>query len=325
MRTALAVHDPPIWILPRAEVARIRAALPEHDVREATGEGERRDLFRTADVVVTTWMSEAEAALLDAARWVHSTAVGVGGLVRRGVLDRGIPVTNSRGVHAQPVAEHAMAMVFALTRGLHVARARQLERVWAQDELFEGRARPLSDMCLLVVGLGAIGCRVAALAAGLGMRVLGVRARPELAKPPGVDVVVPAAQLREAIRTADVVVLAAPHTHGTRAMIGAAELALMRPSAVLVNVARGALVDEAALVDALEHGHIAGAGLDAFAREPLPMDSPLWRLPNVIVTPHSASFQADYWRPTVDLFLDNMGRFVRGEPLLNVVDPDLGY
>ena len=178
---------------------------------------------------------------------------------------------------------------------------------------------------VVVIGLGSIGERIAAMAAGLGMRVTGVRRRPDLPAPPGVSAVVGPDRLLDLLPHADAIVLALPRTEETRALIGFAEFACMRSSAVLVNIARGRLIEEAALVDALTHGRIAGAGLDAFEREPLPVESPLWDLPNVILTPHSAAFGRDYWTPVVDLFLDNMARFRRGEPLLNVVDKVRGY
>lgn len=325
MRLVLAIHDPPIWTLPGEQVDRIRGALPGVEVIDARDEEERRRAFPSADVVVTTSMTREEGQMLERARWVHSTAVGVGSLLRPGVVSRGILVTNSRGVHAEPIAEHAIALALALRRGLHVAHTRQAARRWDPEALYAARVQPLPGTCLLLVGLGAIGSRVAALAGGIGMRVIGVRRRPHLPAPPGVAEVYPVERLHDALRQADIVVLAAPHTAGTRALIGAAEFAAMRPTAVFVNVARGALVDEAAMVEALQTGRIAAAGLDAFAHEPLAPDSPLWGLPNVLVTPHSASFQGDYWGPAVDLFLDNMGRFRRGEPLRNVVDPGLGY
>jgi phosphoglycerate dehydrogenase-like enzyme len=325
MRVVLAVHDPPIWRLPAREADRIRASLPDLDVVVAGNALERRREFPRADVLVATWIREDETELLGRVRWIHSTAVGVDSLVRPGIAERGILVTNSRGVHAETIAEHALALVLALRRGLHVARSRQIERVWAHEELAAREVAPLSGACLVVVGLGAIGSRVAAFGRALGMRVVGVRRRTDLPPPPGVHVVLPASRLHDALAEADAVVLAAPETPGTRALIDAAALAAMRPTAILVNVARGALVDETALVRALEAGTIAGAGLDAFIGEPLEADSPFWRLPNVLVTPHSASFQGDYWGPVVDLFLDNMSRFRRGEPPRNVVDPERGY
>ncbi len=325
MRVVLAVSEPPIWVMPPDVVARIRDELRDLDVVEATDAAARGRELPQADVLVTTWLTEAEAADASRVRWIHSTAVGVGALLKGlAAAGRAILLTNSRGVYAEPIAEHAIALTLALRRGLHTARTRQLDRTWAQTEMLQTAASPPSETTLLVVGLGAIGTRVAAFARGLGMRVVAVRRRMELPAPDGVETL-PMSRLRDALPDADAVVLALPTTGETRGLIGQAELALMRPSAVLVNVARGALVDEPALVAALEAGRLAGAGLDAFAREPLDDESPLWRLPNVLITPHSASFRSDYWRPTADLFLDNMARFRRGDRLINVVDPVLGY
>jgi phosphoglycerate dehydrogenase-like enzyme len=152
------------------------------------------------------------------------------------------------------------------------------------------------------------------------MHVIGIRRRLDAAIPPGVSEVFGPDRLHECLSRADVVVLAVPQTDDTRALIGAEELGLMRPTAILVNVARGGLVDDAALARAITERRIAGAGLDAFVREPLASDSSLWRLPNVIITPHSAAFGADYWVPAVDLFLENVARFRRGDVLLNLVD-----
>jgi D-2-hydroxyacid dehydrogenase (NADP+) len=155
--------------------------------------------------------------------------------------------------------------------------------------------------------------------------VAAIRRRPELPIPAGVSLVAGPDALVSELRLADVVVLAAPRTSETRAMIGVRELEIMKPTAILVNVARGRLVDEDALADALEAGRIAGAGLDAFVREPLPPDHRLWALPNVLISPHTAAFGRDYWGPAVDLFLENVRRFRRQEPLLNVVDKVHGY
>jgi D-2-hydroxyacid dehydrogenase (NADP+) len=178
---------------------------------------------------------------------------------------------------------------------------------------------------VLVVGLGSIGLRIAEMCAGLGMRVTGVRRDSSRPVPPFVKRVWPPTRLLEGLATADAVVLAAPQTDDTRALIGRDEVAAMKPTAVLVNIARGRLVDDDALVEALEAGRIAGAGLDAFPREPLPAESPYWRLPSVLVSPHTASFAGDYWAPVVDVFLENVRRFKAREPLLNPVDKRLGY
>jgi len=157
------------------------------------------------------------------------------------------------------------------------------------------------------------------------MCVMGMRRRKAEPVPPGVSEIVGSDRLVDALGAADVVVLALPRTEDTRTLIGSAELAAMKRTALLINVARGRLVDEDALVSALERGVIAGAGLDAFIQEPLPSDHPLWRTPNTLITPHTASFAGDYWAPVVDLFLENLARFKRSEPLLNMVNKQLGY
>jgi phosphoglycerate dehydrogenase-like enzyme len=236
-----------------------------------------------------------------------------------------VVVTNAKGLHAEFIAEHAIALALAVRRSLHTAAARQHARVWAQTEIEAVPSPPTRESRLLVVGLGEIGSRVAQMAAGLGFVVAAIRRRPEQAPCPGVAFVTGPDGLIDELRLADVVVLAAPRTTETRAMIGQAELAAMKPTAILVNVARGRLVDEDALIDALESGRLAGAGLDAFVREPLPQDHRLWGLPKVLMSPHTAAFGRDYWTPAIDLFLENFRRFVRDEPLINVVDKVHGY
>lgn len=325
MRIVLAVHDPPVWTLPDREVARITAALPDDEVRVARSADARRDTFPDADVILTTRLTEADFALARAVRWMHSTAVGVGALLVPGVADSPVVISNSRGVHSEPIAEHAIALVLALRRGLHLAVARQLERRWAQEELSARHVPALTGSELLVIGLGAIGLRVARHGAALGMRVVGIRRRISEPAPEGVSRVRPPEALREALTTADAIVLALPRTGESQSLIGAAEFACMRPDAVLVNVARGRLIDETALIEALGSGRIAGAALDAFPREPLDAASPLWGLPNVLISPHVAPFGSDYWAPAVDLFLENVRRFKHGQPLLNVVDKAAGY
>lgn len=325
MRIVIAVHDPPIWSLPSREVDRIQATLVGDEVVEVRDTAGRLREFPSAEVLVTARISDEEFAAARRVRWIHTTATGVDTLLTPAVVRSEVVITNSRGVHAEQIAEHAIALTLALRRGLHIARSRQIERRWAQVELEPREMPALSRTHMLVVGLGAIGARIAALAWALGVRVIGVRKRADAPVPAGVAEVLPPEALHDGLGQADIVVLALPGTDDTRALIGAAEIEAMRPSALLINVARGRLVDETALVEALARGRIAGAGLDAFAVEPLPDDSPLWRLPNVLITPHTASFDGDYWAPAVDLFLDNCERFRRGEPLFNIVDKGRGY
>lgn len=325
MRIVVAVHHPPVWTIPAAQVDRIVRALPGDEVVDARDAAARGRALPDADVLLAASLTADELALARRLRWIHCSAVGLGGLLTPELAGSQLVVTNSRGLHADFIAEHALALLLALRRGLHVAAARQAAHEWAQLELAASRVGSLADVNLLVVGLGTIGSRVAALAASLGMRVTGVRRRPAEPTPPGVVLVLPPERLAEGLGHADAVVLALPTTAATRGLIGRAELAAMRPSALLVNVARGRLVDESALVEALRGGRLAGAALDAFAHEPLPPDHPFWKLPNVLVTPHTAAFGGDYWSPIVDLFLENLARFGRGEPLVNVVDKAAGY
>ena len=325
LRIVTAVHDPPVWSMPAREVERIAAALPDADVVDARTPEERRREFAQADVLLATKISSEEARLATRLKWIQSSAVGVSPLLVPEVVQGDIVVTNARGLHAEFIAEHALALALAVRRSLHTSVARQHQRVWAQTEIEAVPCPPARASRLLVVGLGEIGGRVAQMAAGVGFTVAAIRRRPDLPAPHGISVVVGPDQLIPQLRLADVVILAAPRTSETRVMIGATELAAMKPTAVLVNVARGRLVDEDALVEALESGGLAGAGLDAFVREPLPPDHRLWSLPNLLISPHTAAFGRDYWAPAIDLFLENVGRFVRREPLLNVVDKVHGY
>jgi phosphoglycerate dehydrogenase-like enzyme len=251
--------------------------------------------------------------------------VGVGAVLPPEVVESRVIISNSRGVHSEAIAEHAIALALALRRRLHIAAARQAARQWAQVEIQAARVSTLTNTRLLVVGLGSIGARIAALGHGLGMHVAGVRRRLDQPVPYGVADILPPEQLHDALGHADIVVLAVPRTTETRALMGDAEFEVMRPSGILVNIARGRLIDDDALVRALESGRIAGAGLDAFHVEPLPDAHPFWRLPNVLITPHTAAFAGDYWPPVVDLFLENMRRYKEGQGLINVVDKRAGY
>jgi phosphoglycerate dehydrogenase-like enzyme len=270
-------------------------------------------------------LSEAELAGAGRLQWVHSPSVGVRSLLTPPSIEGPVLVTNSRGVHSEAIAEHALALALALRRRLHTAAGRQAEGRWAQAEIASHRSPALSRTHLVVVGLGSIGSRVAQFGAALGMRVTGVRRRLDRPPPPGVTRVVPASGLTTELADADIVVVAAPATPETHGLIGAAELAVIKSSAVLVNVSRGELIDEEALGQALSARRLDGAGLDAFRQEPLPAGHPFWNLRSVLVTPHTAAFSGDYWPPVVDLFLENLARYKRAEPLINQVDKRAGY
>ena len=251
--------------------------------------------------------------------WIQCTNAGVDFLLPAWEHLSRVVVTNARGIHADVMADYAMTTVGMLHWGFPELLREQGARTWRPRQVM-----PLSEHTLGIVGLGAIGREIARRAARAGMRVLGVQRRPD-GPVEGVDEVHDGSGLARVLAACDFLVLAAPATPETRRMIDAGALARMKPTAFLVNVARGSLVDEAALVRALRTGTIAGAALDVFAVEPLPADSPLWAMPNVIVTPHMAGNPGRYEERAAAIFVDNYGRFRAGEPLRNQVDLDRGY
>lgn len=313
------------WTIPDADVARLRALAPGAEIVHARSQPAILEAIGDADAAFSWRIDGTALARAERLRWIQSPAAGISAaLLSDELRRRPIQLTNSRGVNGVSVAEHAFALVLALNRDLHIAIARQAERVW-QNELTERPPRLLEGLTIGLVGLGMIGAALVRMARGFGMRVLAVRRRPELGAPDGVDQLLPLSALRQLLADSDVVVLAAPETRDTTRLIGAPELAAMKRDALLVNVGRGGLIDEPALVTALQTGALRGAGLDVFADEPLPPASPLWTLPNAILTPHVAGLRADYWRVAVDMFAANLQRFEAGEPLVNVVDKEAGY
>lgn len=247
-------------------------------------------------------------------RWLHMFSAGTDEPVFAEVLRRGIRLTHSAGASARPIAHTVLMQVIALCRNARTYAVAQSAHEWSgvRDSLdVEGRT-------MGIVGLGSIGAEVARLAPHFGMRAIGLRRTPRGDEPCETW---PVSRLHELLQMVDDLVLTAPLTPETRGIIGAAELSLLRPGAHVVNVGRGELVDEGALVDALRAGHLHGAALDVFSVEPLPADSPLWDLPNVIVTPHAAGITQLGADRAAAIFLHNLGRFERGEPLRNEVAP----
>jgi phosphoglycerate dehydrogenase-like enzyme len=213
-----------------------------------------------------------------------------------------------------------------LLRDLRLAWRRQNERIWAQNEFDAGASiRTLRGARVLIVGLGSIGSETARLASAFGAHVVGIRRTPGARPPAGVDDVAAPAQLLDLLPSADLVVVSAPQTADTVHMIGERELARMKDDAILVNVSRGKLIDEAALLRALDTGRLRGAALDVFEHEPLDPASPLWSRPDVLITPHVSGFHADHWPEATRLFAENLRRFAAGTPLINQVDKQAGY
>ncbi|MFL5606446.1 MAG: D-2-hydroxyacid dehydrogenase, partial [Gemmatimonadaceae bacterium] len=261
-------------------------------------------------------------------RWVHSAAAGVGNVLNSGIGSTDILVTNSAGVHGAPIAEFVVAGVLHFLRGLDVAIAQQQRGEWSKAFFvaLDAPLRELSECRVLIVGTGGLGGGTARRLSALGATCVGVRRRPELGTPEGFARVVGTSALDDELPGADVLVLAAPLTADTTELMTRARLERLSGTAIVVNVARGALLDETALADLLRQGRIRGAVLDVFRQEPLPATSPLWHLPNALVVPHvSPVSPRRFWPRQLDLFLDNWRRYVHGEPLRNLVDKQAGY
>ena len=254
-------------------------------------------------------------------RWVQSQGAGVEWLAEAPEFAASdVVLTNTRGAHAVTIAEHAFGLLLSLTRCLPELHAAQRDRVWRKPS----RPVGLSGLTFGVIGLGNIGRAIAKRAAAFDMRVIAVDAN-DVPAPPGVERVAGLDQLDALLREADVVAVSVPHTPETRNLLNAERLALLKPSAYLLVVSRGGIVDETALAAALRAGKLAGAGLDVTEEEPLGSGSPLWDAPNLLLTPHcsgaSVQTRAAAWR----IFAENVGRFVRGDVLENVVDKRRGY
>lgn len=252
-------------------------------------------------------------------RWQHTPSAGVNHILTPTFLERDIVLTNSAGIHAIPIAEFVLTFMLYHAKQLPKLQTLQIEHHWRQD--FE--LQELMEATLLIIGAGGIGQAIAQRASAFGMRVWGSRRNPQPL--PGFERVVSATEWRSLLPEADYVVVATPLTPETRGMINAEVLRLMRPNAYFINIARGAVVDEAALITALQEGWIAGAGLDTFSTEPLASDSPFWSLPNVFITPHCSGSSPQVNQRTIELFLDNLTRYRSGMPLRNVVDKTAGY
>lgn len=346
----------PIWAMPDWVPDQIRDALPASwtlEVVEEETDGSGDGAARVSEHVLGL-VADAEvyfgygipAELLDAGkglRWVHSGAAGVGSSLTPTMVESSVVFTNSAGVHAPPMAETVLAMLLHFTRGLDLAGESQRRREWSTDPFYVAGAplRELSSMTVGIVGFGGIGREVARRVASLGAHVIAVKRNPARPGEANLEPVAGGGVLGSRIemvwgesgldavyRECDAIVVAAPDTPETRGMIDARAFGRMKPGAIVLNVARGRLVDEDALIVALTEGRIRGAGLDVFTREPLPWESPLWEFPSVVITPHVSAVTRGFWRRETDLITRNLDRYLRESPLdewENVVDKKAGY
>ena len=279
-----------------------------------------------AEIVIAWSIRPEQIAAAKQLQWVHSPAAAVHQLMFPELVNSDIILTNAREVHGPVVAEHVIALIFALAKKIPDSVRLQQRHVWGQQILWDElpRIREVVGATVGIVGLGSIGRAVAKSAKALGMRVIAVREHPEKGSE-SADAVFGPAQIDELFRQADYVVLAAPVTETTKAIANAERLALMKTGACLINVGRGALVDEPALARALREKRIGGAALDVFPKEPHPVDSPLWDVPNLLITPHTAALTEKLWERHYSLFSENLQRYLSGSPLLAIVDKRRGY
>lgn len=321
MKTILLGVDD--WELSEADLTEIRAIAPDYELLLTKDRKQIEARLTEIEIVFNSFPHELipQAPNL---RWIQQWGAGADWLMRHpeATAMAQLTITNGSGIHPIPITEHIFGLILAFGRRLHTQMRQQVRNEWHSmpgETLFE-----LPGKTMLLIGVGAIGARTAQVATALGMRVLGVRRDPSM-NVEGVDALFGRDALPELLPQADFVVLTVPLTHETRHIISHAELHAMKSSSYIINIGRGGTIDEAALVTALQEGWITGAGLDVTEVEPLPPDSPLWQMENVIITAHYAGATPVYRKRLIPLFLDNLRRYVAGESLRNVIDKQLGY
>jgi phosphoglycerate dehydrogenase-like enzyme len=314
------------WAPHESVLARWRQEHPQLAIESVEDEARLSAALTEAEIFVG-WRIPPEH--FDAARrlrWMHSASAGVEDCLFPGLLTSDVVLTNSSGLHSTCIPEHVLGQMLVLARNFHEAQRLQERGEWNRFQViaYAGGVRELNGSRLAILGAGPIGANLARMGAALGMTVRVLRRDPH--RPvAGAEAVYGPERLHELLEWADFVVLCVPLTEETRGMIGAAELRAMRSDAFLINIARGEVVDEAALADTLRAGGLAGAALDVFSAEPLPAEHPFWSLPNLVMTPHVSGYTATYFDRMLALFEDNLDRYLHGRPLRNVVDKRLGY
>jgi phosphoglycerate dehydrogenase-like enzyme len=323
----ICVNNPaPLWRPPPDTAQRMRARFPRMRITHLPSfDGLERELPDT-DVFMGLSLKAEQLALAPKLQWIQAVSAGVAQFMYPELRERGVILTNASSVHCVPIAQHILGVIVGLARRFPDCLRYQREGIWALNELWTAPVKPreLRGQVLLFIGFGAIGQETARLVRPLDMRVWAVthsgRPNPDVA-----ERVVKSSQLHEVLPQADFVVVAAPATPETRNMLGEIEFALMKPSAYLINVARGTLVDEPVLISALERNVIAGAALDVTVKEPLPPESPLWKMNNVFITPHVSGATENTWEREEELMAENLKRWFAGSELLNRVDLSRGY
>jgi len=301
-------------------ITAIKNAVPEAEIIISDEEHAAEHMPDT-NILVTWGTYDTRPLYLQAPnlQWVHALSAGVEGLLFPEIRSSETLLTNSKGIHGIPVSEHVFAMILSFTRGLNVFLRQQDRKTWARKTPTE----EVHEKTIAIVGLGSIGREIAKKAKGFGLNV--VATKRAMTNEIFVDKLYPADQLLEMLAIADFVVVALPLLDETKEIFQLEQFKAMKKSAYFFNIARGSLIKEADLITALSEGIIKGAGLDVFEEEPLPADSPLWEMPNVIITPHIAAFSPLYLDRAIKLFADNLTKFIQNRELLNMVDKTKGY
>lgn len=344
----------PAWSLPGWVAGEIREALPAgwtlqvmNTEADGSGDGveslspELLEAVRDAEIYLGYGVPAALLHEGSRLKWAHSGAAGVGGSLTPAMLESPVLFTNSKGIHGPPMGDTALAMILHFARGLDFGVMNKAEGRWNTEPYYQ-QDHPLTELDISTIGIfgfGGIGRQVAKRGRALGARVLAFDGGPNAFQDTGrmeqgfeinpadqgLEALQGAEGFHRLLRESDFLVLTAPETPETRGKFDGPALALMKPTAVLINLSRGCLVSEKALVEALEENRLRGAGLDVFLEEPLAPGHPLWDLPNVVLTPHVSAVTRGFWRRQTDLILENLKRFFSGETLLNLVDKRAGY
>jgi phosphoglycerate dehydrogenase-like enzyme len=320
-------HEFDLWNVPAWFSKKLQADFPEIEVVHKQSCEGAENYLRDCEILFAFSLRPEQFRLAQNLRWIHAPTAAVHQLLFPELVTSDVILSNSSEVHGPVVAEHVMALVFALAKKIPQAVRLQQNHIWGKSAIWNNGPRPreIAGATLGLIGIGGIGRAVARLASALGMRVIAVRESPEKERPQAVEAVYASSQIKDLLSQSDFVVVAAPLTEATRGLINADRLAAMRPDSYLINVGRGPHVDEAALADALRNHRIAGAALDVFDQEPLPAESPLWELENLLIMPHTGSLTEKLWQRHYAVFSENLRRYLAHQPLRFTVDKCKGY
>ncbi|HZC66292.1 MAG TPA: D-2-hydroxyacid dehydrogenase, partial [Candidatus Dormibacteraeota bacterium] len=304
----------------------LRERWPQMQVAHAPTFGEMLPELPDADIFVGAVIRPDHVKQAPKLKWIHSTSAGIGQLTLPEIKDAGIMVTNASGVFSVPMAEHTIGLILALARNFPDTTRQQDQKTWSQQFLWDKpqHLTEINGTTLVIVGFGSIGREVAKRAAALDMKVIGVN-RSGQGQLAGAQQIVSMERLNEVLPEADFVVLCAPETAETKNLFDLKRFIQMKRGARLINLGRGSILDEAALVRSLESGHLGGAALDVANVEPLPPESPLWTAPNLLITPHTSAISSRLWLRQTELLVKLLERWFDGRELCNVADLTKGY